>query len=680
MKLHPPLAAIFISLIAISLLNSLGLLKVVERQVYDFWLRVRPLEAQDESIVIIGIQEQDLAKYGFPLSDRTLANLLLAIKQQNPSAIGMDLHRNVSVGSGEKKLEEVYKSTDNLIGVEKTDGGNPHHESITPPVELEKLGQTGASQIIEDNNNGIVRRGYLYVNQSTKDEMLPGLGLAIALKHLEQKGIMPSGYGPSNWLQLKNAVFPSIDDNLFYELSDLDGYQTLINYRSTNQKFKQVSVSDVLENKIKGDLLKDKIIIIGSMAETVDDLYLTPYNSSSQNSNFVYGVEIHAEIASQIINAALNERVIVKTTPIIGQYISLVLGLIIVSFSSWYLFLNIEAQNKQAILYCIYSVISLIIIGAGGYALLLLGWWMPTATILLGSWFSECIIYIFLLKNTIRIKNQKLSEARKQILSQEKLTVYNQSVKLIAHEIKNKINIMQSSVELAVTELKEWQLFIEERAFLFETEEESAATNLTKNIEDELAIIKRESQKITSIINRIYASSINKKIEDREPITANLIESVDKIIMDLKHKYDLRHPQNQIEVIKNYQLSSSPSRKISLEIERALENIIENAFYFLGKKNELLTDDWTPRLEIVVRSLESWIEIKIRDNGVGIAAKNLDKIFSDFWTTKSVGEGMGLGLYIAKESVEKHQGSISVSSVEEEYTEFMVKLPDEMTD
>ena len=110
------------------------------------------------------------------------------------------------------------------------------------------------------------------------------------------------------------------------------------------------------------------------------------------------------------------------------------------------------------------------------------------------------------------------------------------------------------------------------------------------------------------------------------------------------------------------------------EIERALDNIINNAIYHLYQKTKEISS-YQPKLSISTRNKFDSVEIKIRDNGTGIPAENLDKIFQIFWTTKTSPEGMGLGLHFAKEIIEKHGGKISVDSVEDEYTEFTVTLP-----
>jgi signal transduction histidine kinase len=70
------------------------------------------------------------------------------------------------------------------------------------------------------------------------------------------------------------------------------------------------------------------------------------------------------------------------------------------------------------------------------------------------------------------------------------------------------------------------------------------------------------------------------------------------------------------------------------------------------------------------------VEIRVRDNGAGISAEMLGKIFTPFFTTKPPGEGTGLGLSISHDIVVKgHGGELRVQTKEDQYAEFIVSLP-----
>ena len=679
--------AILIGCLTAATFNSLGWLQISERKLYDFYLRLRPQESQEQNIIIVGLNERDIKKFGFPLDDKTLATLLTKIKAQNPRVIGLDLHRNVNISPrNNEQLDDIFSSTPQLIGVEKTDGGNRNYQSISPPIELEKLGQTGASEIIEDGESGIVRRGYLYVQKSSESEMLPSFAGAIALKYLEEDNIFPTGYGENNYLKLGNAVFPMLQSNrLFYASSAIDNYQTIINYQSRSDKLLQVSVSEVLENKVADNFFQDRIVLIGTTAETIKDIYTTPYDYDAVNFGFSYGVEIHANLVSQLINSALNNRVVIKFLPMYWQYGGMLFLLIAASFVSWCLYYQQEFSNqKKTLIPFISSFFSTIAILVAGYLFLLFGWWIPTVTSLVIIVSSQAGIYIFIklenLKkaNTILAKKVKertkdLEAAQQKILSQEKLALYQKMSRYVAHEIKNKTNIIGLNIQNSQTDLAELQLIIEDNSFIFEDifdSEERSPYELISELNDKLSRIQQSNQKVTSIINEIYRYQDNNNV-----ITAiDINQLLERVILDAMQIHEIKYDELKIEIERHYEDNIQSINCIVSDFERALDNIVDNALYYLVKKSNN-SQNYQPRLSVSTQNKKNTIVIKIQDNGIGIPAENIDKIFTMFWTTKSLGESMGIGLHFAKELIEKHHGSISVNSIEGEYTEFKIILP-----
>jgi C4-dicarboxylate-specific signal transduction histidine kinase len=102
-------------------------------------------------------------------------------------------------------------------------------------------------------------------------------------------------------------------------------------------------------------------------------------------------------------------------------------------------------------------------------------------------------------------------------------------------------------------------------------------------------------------------------------------------------------------------------------------NLLQNAFDALRKKQ--FNNGEKPRVIIDARTQGNHAIVKVRDNGMGIAADNVAKIFDPFFTTKDVGEGMGLGLSIVYRIIQAHEGRINVNSVQNEFCEFVLELP-----
>jgi signal transduction histidine kinase len=116
---------------------------------------------------------------------------------------------------------------------------------------------------------------------------------------------------------------------------------------------------------------------------------------------------------------------------------------------------------------------------------------------------------------------------------------------------------------------------------------------------------------------------------------------------------------------------------ISQDIGRVLLNLFTNAFYAVQKKKECDPEGYVPTVSVSTRRTpEGNVEVRVRDNGMGMPAYVKERIFQPFFTTKPTGEGTGLGLSLSYDIVTKgHGGTLTVESQEGEFTEFTICLP-----
>jgi len=110
-------------------------------------------------------------------------------------------------------------------------------------------------------------------------------------------------------------------------------------------------------------------------------------------------------------------------------------------------------------------------------------------------------------------------------------------------------------------------------------------------------------------------------------------------------------------------------------IEQVITNLLTNSIKFSDKSKEERV------AKIAIENDGDFVKIIVEDNGIGIPADKIDKIFDKFYRvdsdlTYSI-PGTGLGLAIVKEIVEMHNGSISVESEEGKWTRVTVQLPNE---
>jgi signal transduction histidine kinase len=112
------------------------------------------------------------------------------------------------------------------------------------------------------------------------------------------------------------------------------------------------------------------------------------------------------------------------------------------------------------------------------------------------------------------------------------------------------------------------------------------------------------------------------------------------------------------------------------EITRVFLNLFGNGFYAANRRARENGGDYRPTLKVATRESEDGIEVRVRDNGIGISPEIKDKLFQPFFTTKPTGEGTGLGLSISYDIVtQQHGGTITVESEPGSFTEFTVRLP-----
>ena len=684
-----------------------GWLRSWEYKFYDLNLRLRPTESIDSRIVIVGITEDDLQKLNQNnIDDGTLARVIKKIKTHQPRVIGLDLHRNVPVcfkadscQSDREELSQLFRHTPNLIGLEKTTGGNIWAEPILPHPELAKAQRTGASEVIEDADD-VIRRAYLYV-QKTETFTFPSFGLALALKYLEQESIQPVGY--HTWLKLNQAIFPAIESietdssslfklletklkelkeesNKFYPSDEIDGYQILLNYRANRNLFERISIFELLERDSLNLNLQDKIVLIGRVDQLSKDFYNVPHLKNHKiERDFSFGIIIQAQLVSYLINAALEERTTFKFLPnLVGNSLIIILLLEPLLLLNW-----LEPKKQKALNLLIFAGCQLVLIFLSGWlALYWVGYWLPVGllvaitaviTVTLGL-----LIYHYRheqekqnLSAIIEQKSQELEMAYKKILAQEKIFTYQGLAQILSHELKNKTNVINASAQNDYRNLTQLARIIEENFFIFEDleEEENITTPLQLcelSLENTQSIL-QSVQKITLILQELDRDSGRDSLEVSQ---ININESLNRIIAELTQI----KPIEYLKINANYDNSLPDLVGIEQHIERALENIITNAFDSLSSRSKELMM-YTPILNVVTINQSEFIEIKIRDNGKGIPLAMLDEIFKIHWTTKVESGSKGLGLFFAQEFIHEHGGDIKVESQFGEYAEFIIQLP-----
>jgi adenylate cyclase len=286
------------------LVQVFGAFQLLELRFLDKLFEFRNAESLDPKIVVITFDDDDIAKIGkWPFSDAVVANLINTVKSGNPRVMGLDVYRNLPIEPGFEELKRVFNSSPNLIVAEKF--VNP---SVPPPPYIDYEKQVGFVDTVVDLD-GTVRRGLLSI-EKPNGELLYSFSIKIALKYLGSNNIFPQlPSGNDLTVTLGKSTFSPLDSyQAGYASTDNGGYQILLNYRCLRECFQEVSMKNVLDGKYPKDLFKDRVVLIGSTAESLRDFFYSPYGK-------IPGVHIHANLISQIINGAINNRPFLKTYP-----------------------------------------------------------------------------------------------------------------------------------------------------------------------------------------------------------------------------------------------------------------------------------------------------------------------------------------------------------------------------
>ncbi len=250
-------------------------------------------------------------------------------------------------------------------------------------------------------------------------------------------------------------------------------------------------------------------------------------------------------------------------------------------------------------------------------------------------------------------KNESLEKAMLQIkrmqsslMAQERMASLGNLTASVAHEIRNPLNFVLNFSEL-LTDADDLQ-----------------------EVREISRVVLKHSLRIDQIIRsmQILSGYTNESLEK-----IDAAETLKRAYQETISNRNLRSGFIPPKV--TYRLDDLPPLfGYANSLQRAFANIIENAIYSLEKKSQL-AEDYSPELSLGASLKGDSIEISVKDNGVGIPPLLGEKVYDPFMTTKSAGEGAGLGLTVAFNIAQKHGGSLRYKSEFGNWTEFIMNVP-----
>ncbi|MEL6136278.1 MAG: CHASE2 domain-containing protein [Cyanobacteria bacterium J06628_6] len=349
-------------------LRLTGLLQFSEWLALDALFQQRAQAVPHPVVTVIGITEADLRRMGtFPLTDTTLATALQRIQQASPAWIGLDIYRDFPVEPGHAERVQALSTQPNVIGIYKAIA-----PTVMPPPELPAAQLGFADQVID--GDGKVRRALLSI--AADPAVRYSFALQLALAYLQQRGIVPqSGEGALQLGQTRLRPFQPNDGA--YVQADGGGYQILLNYYGNQAQFSTFSLQALLAGRVPTEALRDRIVLLGYTAESVNDFFQTPYSTQLLRSHErMSGVVLQANIVSMLVSAALSGRPLLQVGSPLAEYGWIVLCTGLGTLIGWRL------QMPGRVILAILLVFALL--WGLAWVSFLQGWWIPLVPACLG--------------------------------------------------------------------------------------------------------------------------------------------------------------------------------------------------------------------------------------------------------------------------------------------------------
>lgn len=265
---------------------------------------------------------------------------------------------------------------------------------------------------------------------------------------------------------------------------------------------------------------------------------------------------------------------------------------------------------------------------------------------------------------------EALAEAQDELVRQERMATVGQLTKGLVDRILNPLNYINNFASLTAALTKDLRANLE-----------SEKDRLTKDIyEDSVELLEMMSGNLEKISDHGFntvriVKAMEELLKDRRgALTLTNINSLCRIAIDKLKKTYAREIEAHAVAIRFEPLTLSLMMEVRAEqLDQVLAALLKNALYALIKKAEKVS--FEAEICFQLKVADDKLEIILRDNGTGMDESLKKKIFAPFFTTKPTSEAAGVGLYICRDVIQSHRGTIEVESEKGAYTQFVIRMP-----
>ena len=271
----------------------------------------------------------------------------------------------------------------------------------------------------------------------------------------------------------------------------------------------------------------------------------------------------------------------------------------------------------------------------------------------------------------LRVANAELQRMQARLVAQEKLAALGELVSGVAHEISNPLNFVHNFSEGCIELHSELSEMLE--------------TYRDKMTVDDAALLDDISQELTSSLNRVLSNggralAIVERMRGLgvvggQPVLTDLNTVLQQASQSACDVFNAEWDGSTVQLVLDLDPSLGEVLLVERDFNEAVLNMVSNAYFAMRLKQEELGDAYEPVLAVSSCLVDGAAEVKVRDNGPGIADDVVGRIFNPFFSTRDGALGAGLGLPIAADVARRLGGDLLVDTVYGDYTEFTMSLP-----
>ncbi|WP_449418330.1 trifunctional serine/threonine-protein kinase/ATP-binding protein/sensor histidine kinase [Phormidium nigroviride] len=281
------------------------------------------------------------------------------------------------------------------------------------------------------------------------------------------------------------------------------------------------------------------------------------------------------------------------------------------------------------------------------------------------------------LETKVEERTAELKAAQKQIIAKEKLASLGSLTAGVAHELRNPLNFVNNFAESSVQLTEELIEEIENNSEKLEPETLDNIKYILEELKGNASDINLHGKRAENIIRSMM---MHARTESGQYQLIDLNQLLAQAVDLAYHSRRAKDNRFNLMIETNYDTTIGQLQLIASDLSRAFINLIDNACYAVHTKKQELGDSFNPTVSVKTRNRGETVEISIADNGSGIESELQDKIFNPFFTTKSAGEGTGLGLSLTHDIiVGQHRGSIQLETELGRGTKFIICLPKQLS-